>query len=76
MHVHRVVEIDAGENREDEGLENSNDDLQSRERNHETCRCNLPPGEHHGKACRKPQHGVARHHVGERTNGVTDGRMK
>lgn len=73
MHIHRVIEVDAGENREDEGLKNCDHELKAREGNHEADRRDFAPHRKHDREARKHlQHRVAGHHVGEQTNRVAD----
>src|SRR3569832_863039 len=51
LHVHGIVEIDAGEHGDDERLQESHEELEAGEGDHKPCRCNLaPPGQHHGEA--------------------------
>src|SRR4029079_5523616 len=73
MHVKRVVEIDAGQDCEDECLQEGDHDLQAGKGPHEREGC--PAAEHaeaDDETGKHLQHRMSGHHVGEQTHRVAD----
>src|SRR5688572_5571421 len=72
VHVHCVVEVDAGENREDERLQERDHELESRKGDREQQRRKSENPEADDEAGENLQHRVAGHHVGEETHREAD----
>ena len=69
MHIDRIVKVDAGQNRENVGLQKRDKNFQTRERHHDGERHETAQKAHgHNEACENFKHGVPGHHIGEQTH--------